>query len=166
MAGTFVHDAIATELLAGTGTDIDLAADATTIQTAGAVQVNAPGMVQFRLTAADPGTGTAATLRVGVQGCETENFSTSDVVDIGWFGLLTEDGIETEAALTGGDAEFVLGPIYVGTKYIRAAAYVDDGTAGDFAGSTLYMEAPSYKLGVHFNDSIGNPSQPTAGLRS
>jgi hypothetical protein len=165
MAGTFTRDALATELLTGTSTDIDLAADATTIQTAGAVQVNSPGFVQFRLTATDPGTGTAATLRVGVQGCETSNFSTSDVVDIGWFGLLTEDGIEAEVTLSGA-ATYILGPIWVDHKYIRAAAYVDDGTAGDFVGSTLYMEAPHFQRGAQWPDSIGNPAQPTAGLRS
>jgi hypothetical protein len=161
MAGSFVHDANATNLLAA----LDLATDTATILTGTALQVNAPGMVQFRWTVTDPGNGTAATWRVGIQGCETSNFTTSDVVDIGWFGLLTEDGIETEISLSG-SAVYQLGPIYVGTKYIRVASLLDDGTAGDFAGSTLYMEAPSYKLGVHFNDSIGNPSQPTAGLRT
>jgi hypothetical protein len=165
MAGTFVHDANGVEFLAGTGTDIDLAGDTATILFSGAVEVNAPGYVQFRWNVTDPGTGTAATWRVGIQGCETENFSTSDVVDIGWFGLVTEDGVETEIALSG-TAEFILGPIWVDAKYLRVASFLDDGTAGDFAGSTLYMEPPFYKRGVHFNDSIGNPSQPTAGLRS
>jgi hypothetical protein len=164
MAGTFTHDALATNLL-GIATAIDLAGDTATILSAGALQVNAPGYVQFRWTVTDPGNGSAATWRVGIQGCETSNFSTSDVVDIGWFGLLTEDGIEAEITLSG-EAVYILGPIYVDTKYIRVSSFLDDGTAGDFVGSTLYMEPPFFKRGVHFNDSIGNPSQPTAGLRS
>jgi hypothetical protein len=160
MAGSFVHDANATNLLAA----LDLATDTATILTGTALQVNAPGMVQFRWTVTDPGNGTAATWRVGIQGCETSNFSTSDVVDIAWFGLLTEDLIE--AHIAAGMTDFVLGPIWVATKYIRVASLLDDGTAGDFAGSTLYMEAPFYELGVHFNDSISNPSQPTAGAKT
>jgi hypothetical protein len=160
MSGSFVHDANAVNLLTG----ITLDGDVATILFGDEVQVNAPGLVQFRWTPTDPGTGSAATWRVGIQGCETADFSTSDVVDIGWFGLVTEDGIE--AHIAAGMTDFVLGPIYVGTKYIRVASFLDDGTAGDFTGSTLYMEAPQYKLGVHFNDSISNPSQPTAGLKS
>jgi hypothetical protein len=160
MAGSFTHDANAYNLLTG----IVLDGDTATILFGTPTQVNAPGYVQFRWTPTDPGTGTAATWRVGIQGCETLNFTTSDVVDIGWFGLVTEDGIEAEVAL--GGASFVLGPIWCGSKFIRVASFLDDGTAGDFVGSTLYMEAPFYKYDVQWADSINNPSQPTAGLRS
>lgn len=161
MAGTFVHDANLTTLTAG----LDLATDTATILFGTAQQVNAPGMVLFRWSVTDPGNGTAATWRIGIQGCETSDFSTSDVVELGWFGLVTEDLVEADITAYG-EAVYELGPIYVGTKYIRAASLLDDGTAGDFVGSTLFMEAPNYKLGVHFNDSTSNASQPSAGVKT
>ncbi len=160
MAGTHVHDAGATNLLTGLTLDTDTA----TILFGTAVQVNAPGYVTFRWSPTDPGTGTAATWRVGIQGCETSDFSTSDVVVIAWFGLTTEDLIEADIA--DGNIPYELGPIYVGSKFIRAASFLDDGTAGDFVGSTLYMEQAFYQTDVHFNDSIGNPSQPSAGPKT
>lgn len=163
MAGTFVKDANATELLVGTGTDPDLASDSTAVQFGGAVQVNAPMYALFVANVVDPNASNDATLDIGIQGCETDDFSTSDVVEIAWFSTLEEAKLVTDGATTTVGVDYELGPICVKTKFIRVAVKVDDGTAGDFTGSTLKFHAPFFQLGVHFNDSIGNASQPSAG---
>lgn len=164
MAGTFVQDANATELLSS----VTLSADALTFpgDTGDAVQVNAPLYVLFTLTVLDPDAANDATLQVGIQGCETSDFTTSDVVEIAWFGELDEASLVTDGATTTAGAVYQLGPICVDTKFIRAAAIVETGTAGDFTGSTLTWDAPYYQRGVHFNDSTSNDSQPSAGHKS
>lgn len=163
MTGTYFYDANNTEFLAGTDTDPDLAADAATAQVTGAVEVGWPGYVRFLLTVVDPDASNDASLRVTMQGCETSDFSTSDVVIIGAFGLLDEASLVTDGATTTVGVQYELGPIYVDARFVRASVEVVDGTDGDFTGSTLYMVPATYDLGNGHMDSTSNPAQPSAG---
>lgn len=118
MPGTVVRDALAVNLLPA-----DLATDATANGTAN--EIGWPGWVQFVLT-----TGTVAGInKIVVQGCETSDFSTADVVTIGTIDVIATDDNVTRAITS-----------FVDSKYVRAVATI--GTGGDMVGSTLYAVLP------------------------
>lgn len=152
MAGTYILDANAPNLLAG----MTLDADGTIAGTA--VQVDAPGSVQARLTIDDPDAANDATIQVTIQGCETENFTTSDVRTLYAFPTIGEAAGNTAVA----EQPFESPAFDCDAKYIRAVAVMLDGTNGDYAGSTLYLVPPYYGKVWARGDSIGNTSQASA----
>jgi hypothetical protein len=121
MPGTVVRDANETDLLSG----VTLTTAAGANQAGTAKEILWPGDVTFVLTSAGK-SGTTPSITVDIQGCETSDFSTADVVTLGTI---------TGADLTNGtDLSFTT---YVDAKYIRAVSTVA-GTSGVYTGTTLY----------------------------
>jgi len=110
----YVADATAPNLLTGA----DLATDGS--DTGTAVEVDWPGLTLFKLD-----TGTVAGInKVVIQGCETEDFSTADVVTLFTFDVVASD-----------DDVVYEGRTDVRAKYIRTSVTI--GTGGDMTASTL-----------------------------
>lgn len=134
MAGTPVRDALETDLLA------DCTLDSAGSTNGTALEVLWPGQVQFlmELGTVDSGTGDEV-LEVIVQGCETSDFSTADVVELGRLNAVDTDD-DGELAFT----------THVDAKYVRAVA-VAGGTTPDFSGTTVKVVQPHYHRarGVH-----------------
>ena len=109
----YVADATAPNLLPA-----DLSTEQTSSGTA--VQVDWPGLTNFKLA-----TGTVAGAnKVVIEGCETSDFSTADVVTLFTFDVAdTDDDVVHE------------GRTDVRAKYIRATVTI--GTGGDMDGSVL-----------------------------
>jgi hypothetical protein len=119
--GTYVTDANETDLLTGA----DLATDGT--DRGDVVQVDWPQEVTFILT-----TGTVTGVNfIHIEGCETSDFSTADVVTFGGFNLVAGDDDDTKEFTT-----------RITSKYVRA--FVTIGTGGDLSASTLYMRQPHW----------------------
>lgn len=136
MAGTYVRDANATDLLSGV--TITTAAGAN--QAGTAMEIGWSGLTQFTLTLAGKA-GTTPVITVKIQGCETSDFSTADVV--------------TLATLTSTDAAngtVLSAQTYVNSKYVRAVSTVT-GTSGAYTGSTCYP--------VPFADRVVRGTTPT-----
>jgi hypothetical protein len=120
--GTYVRDALETDLLSG----VDLATDGS--DTGDAVEVTWPGHVQLLLE-----TGTVSgTNIVIVQGCETSDFATADVVRLGRIDVVATDDDKLLAFETNVDA-----------RYVRAVVTI--GTGGDMTGTTLKVVPPDYQ---------------------
>lgn len=111
MPGTVLRDSLAPDLLE----DVDLE-DEGAAQNGTAWEALWPGHVQFNLDIASV-TGTTPTLTVDIQGCETSDFSTADVVTYGTISA----GDEADGTVLAFDA-------HVDSKYVRAVADVDGTT--------------------------------------
>lgn len=129
--GTYVRDALESDLLSGA----TLNAAGTTNGTA--VEVAWPGHVQFILETGTV-TGTTPTLVIEVKGCETSDFTTADVVTLG-----------TISAGDNDNAIFAF-ETNVDARYVRAEVTVG-GTAPVYTGSTLKVVPPDYlrERGAH-----------------
>lgn len=139
MPGTVVRDANAPNLLAGS----TLNAAGTTNGTAWDAQW--PGDVQFVLTTGTV-TGTdTPTIVVDIQGCETSDFSTADVV--------------TLATLTAAaSSATVEATTFVDSRYVRARVTVS-GTSPVFTGSTIVPALPhDRRVRDTTGAGIGSPS--------
>jgi hypothetical protein len=121
MPGTFVRDATEPDLLSG----VTLTTAAGANQAGTAREIGWSGLTQFVLTSAGK-SGTTPTISVDIQGCETSDFSTADVVTLG-----TITGVD----LTNGTDLGI--QANVNSKYVRAVSTVT-GTTGVYTGSTLY----------------------------
>jgi hypothetical protein len=121
MAGTFATDYAAPNLLTGA----DLATDGDDV--GDVVEAAWWGDVTFVLTL---GTVTGAN-KIVLQGCETEDFTTDDVVTFGTFDT-TDGGDDTAYQLTA----------HVMSKYVRASVTI--GTGGDLSGATLVPHTKHY----------------------
>jgi hypothetical protein len=151
MSGTYLYDAATTNLLAG----MTLDADGTITGTA--VQVNWPGPVRALLTIDDPAAADDATFQVTIQGCETSDFTTSDVRTFVVSPTYTEAAANTAVAQQPFEFDFVCD-----SQYVRAVVVMLDGTNGDYAGSTLVLAPPHYQQGWARGDSIGYVGQSSA----
>lgn len=121
MPGSVVRDALEPDLLDG----VTLTTAAGASQAGTAYEIGWTGPVQFVLTSAGK-SGTTPSITVDIQGCETSDFSTDDVVTLGTI---------TGADLTNGT---VLGVhAHVNSRYVRAVSTVA-GTSGVYTGSTVY----------------------------
>ena len=125
MPGTVVRDSIAVDLLA-----------AHTLTTAGATaaagtafEILWPGEVQFALVI-NAVTGTTPVMWIEIEGCETSDFTTADVVTI------AEMTVGDEAD----DAVFAVNT-FVDSKYVRAVVSVS-GTTAVYTGATLKAVLP------------------------
>lgn len=124
MPGTVVRDTLAPDLLSGK-----------TLTTAGgafngtAWEALWPGEVQFTLYV-PTATGTTPTMTVTIEGCETSDFSTDDVVAYGTFSVVDPADASNFGLTT-----------YVDSKYVRASGIVT-GTSGVMTGSTLTPVLP------------------------
>ena len=128
MPGTTVRDALEVDLLA----DCTLDSAGTTNGTAWEASSWA-GHVQFLVETGtiDSGTGDEV-LEVIFQGCETSDFSTDPVVELGRVNLVDDDD----------DGEFAV-DTFVNSKYVRAVA-IAGGTTPDFSGTTAKVVQPHY----------------------
>ena len=121
MPGTYVRDALETDLLA----DVDLA-DEAAAQNGTAHEIGWSGLTKFVLEIASV-TGTTPTLVIDIQGCETSDFSTDPVV--------------TLATISAGDEpdNTVLAAVCdVNSRYVRAVA--------DVSGTTVVYTATLYPV--------------------
>lgn len=124
MPGTVVRDTLAPDLLSGK-----------TLTTAGgafngtAWEALWPGEVQFTLYV-PTATGTTPTITVTIEGCETSDFSTDNVVAYGTFSVVDPADASNFGLTT-----------YVDSKYVRASGIVT-GTSGVMTGSTLTPVLP------------------------
>ena len=125
MPGTVVRDALEVDLLA----DVDLA-DEGAAQNGTALELGWTGWTQFLLEIASV-TGSTPVLTITVQGCETSDFSTADVVTL----TTITAGDEADGTILAADA-------YVNSKYVRAVADVDGTTVVYTA--TLSAVPPHY----------------------
>jgi hypothetical protein len=151
MAGTYLHDAAAVNLLSGMTLDADGTINGT------AAQVNWPGDVRAFLTIDDPAAADDATFQVSIQGCETSDFTTSDVRTLGSYPTIGEAAGNTAVL----EQPFELA-LHVDSQYVRAVVVMLDGTNGDYAGSTLYLEPQHSHQVWARGDSIGNVDQPSS----
>lgn len=142
MAGTFVKDANAANLLAGS----TLNAAGTTNGTI--VQVNDPCYVSFELATATV-TGTTPTLVVEIEGDQTADFTGTTTRS-----LFTFDGLGDND-----DATFRSQSIFIDAKFIRTRVTLG-GTSPVYTGSTCTMQAPFYK---HEGSLAAAAAQATAG---
>ena len=127
MPGTVVRDALETDLLA------DCTLDSATSSNGTALEILWPGYVQFVCETGTIDSGSSdETMTITIQGCETSDFSTDDVVELGFIDLVDTDD----------DSEFGI-TTYVDAKYVRAAV-VTGGTSPDFSGTTLKVVQPHY----------------------
>lgn len=126
MPGTVVRDALETDLLSG------LTLTGTGTVTGSAVELGWTGQTTF---VAETGTvtGTTPTMVIEVQGCESNDFSSSDVVTLGTISLADDD-----------DAELGFST-YVDARYVRAVA-VKAGTNPVYTGTTVKAVA-----GAHYH---------------
>jgi len=125
MPGTVVRDANAPNLLTGA----TLNSAGTTTGTVWDAQW--PGEVTFFMDTGtiDSGTGDE-TMDVLIQGCETSDFTTADVVRLGQFKIEDNDDDKVFGFTT-----------YVDTRYVRTSVTAG-GTSPDFSGTTLYPVLP------------------------
>lgn len=135
MPGTVVRDALAPDLLA----DVDLA-DEGAAQNGTAYEIGWAGEVQFVLEIATV-TGTTPTMVIDIQGCETSDFTTDDVVTIGTISVADEADASSFATVA-----------YVTSKYVRAVA--------DVSGTTVVYTATLKAVPAHDRQVRG--SFPTA----
>lgn len=112
--GTYATDGDAPDLLTGA----DLATDAT--DTGDVVEAGWWHDVTFVLDTAT----VAGTNSIVIQGCETSDFTTADVVTIFTFTLTVND-----------DDKVFEGTTFVDSKYVRASVTI--GTGGDLTATTL-----------------------------
>jgi hypothetical protein len=120
MPGTVVRDSIAPNLLSG----VTLTTAAGANQAGTAWEALWPGNIQFTLVPTAK-SGTTPQISVDIQGCETSDFSTADVVTLGTIvaadpTLNASFGFET----------------YVDAKYVRAVSTVT-GTTGTFTATIV-----------------------------
>ena len=125
MPGTVVRDSLAPNLLAGV----------TTTTAGGAAngpvwEASWPGEVQYNLTVASA-TGTTPTITLTIQGCETADFTTADVVSLG-------DIVAVDPA----DASVFGLTTHTDARYVRAVSVVT-GTTGVFVGAVLTPVLPN-----------------------
>lgn len=125
MPGTVVRDSIAPNLLSGVTTTTAAGAN----QAGTAWEASWPGEVQFVLVPVAK-SGTTPQISVDIQGCETSDFSTADVVTLGTI-------VAADPTVT---ASFGFST-YVDCKYVRAVSTVT-GTSGAFTGPTLTPVLP------------------------
>ena len=124
MPGTVVRDSLAVDLF-----------DGETLTTAGGAATGTawealwPGEVQFTMYV-PAATGTTPTMTAHIEGCETSDFSTDDVVSYG-----------TIVAVDPADASSYGLTTYVDSKYVRVSFAVT-GTSGVFTGTTLTPVLP------------------------
>ena len=123
MPGTVVRDSLAVDLLA----DITLTTAGADVGTA--LEILWPGEVTFELVIGVV-TGTTPTMQIDIEGCETSDFTTADVVTLGT--ILVGD--EADAAVF---AETT----FVNSKYVRADVTIV-GTSGVYTGATLKAVLP------------------------
>lgn len=127
--GTYMTDALEFDLLTGA----DLATDAT--DTGDVVEVDWVQEVTFVL---DTGTVTGVNSIV-LQGCETSDFTTADVVTFAdWVLTATDDDVVYELTTR------------VTSKFLRASVTI--GTGGDLSGSTLKVR-PVHWLRTRLNSA-------------
>lgn len=124
MPGTVVRDANATNLLAGVTTTTAAGAG----QAGTAMEALWPGDVQFTLVPSAK-SGTTPQISVDIQGCETSDFSTADVVTLGTI-VAADPTVGAAFGFT----------TYVDSKYVRAVSTVT-GTTGSIT-ATLYPVLP------------------------
>lgn len=127
MPGTVVRDALETDLLA----DCTLDSAGSTNGTAYEVGWVGEAQVVVETGTIDSGSGDE-TLEIVVQGCETSDFTTDDVVDLGRVSLVDTDD----------DSEFGI-HVYIDSKYVRVVATAG-GTTPDFSGTTAKLVQPHY----------------------
>jgi len=120
MSGVVIRDANEVDLLAG------LALNSTGTKTGTAHEVAWPGP-HLVIVEALAITGTSPTCDITIQGCETADFSTADVVEIGTINLVGTDDNGEFAIVANGDYQ-----------YIRAVAVVG-GTSPVFTGTTAKL---------------------------
>lgn len=135
MPGSVVRDALEVDLLAAVDLEDEGAA-----QNGTAREIGWTGWTQFVLEIASV-TGSTPTLVVDIQGCETSDFSTADVVTLGTITAGDEaDG--TDLAIS----------CYVDSKYVRAVA--------DVGGTTVVYTATLTAVPAH--DRRVRSASPTA----
>lgn len=137
MPGTVVRDALEPDLL--DGVTITTAAGAN--QAGTAREIGWSGHTQFEVTLAGKA-GTTPIITVRIEGCETSDFSTADVVSLGQV-------TSTDAA----NGTVLAIQAFVNSKYVRAVSTVT-GTSGAYTGSTAYA--------VPFADRVVRGTSPTA----
>lgn len=142
MAGTFVADAGAFDLLAGA----TLNAAGTTNGTIR--QVNDPCYVKFVLTTGTV-TGTTPTLVVEIEGDQVADFSGTSTRSMFTFDTIGDND----------NATFSSPPIFIDSLYIRARVTVA-GTTPVFTGTTVKMQAPFYQ---HEGSLAAAAARQTAG---
>lgn len=125
MPGTVVRDANETDLLNG------LALNSTGTKTGTALEVLWPGRVQFVVETGTI-TGTTPTMDVTLQGCETSDFTTDPVVELGTVNLVGTDD----------DSKFAV-ETHVDARYVRAVAVIG-GTSPVFTGTTVKVVPNHY----------------------
>ena len=128
--GTYMTDYEEVDFLTGA----DLATDGTDT---GDVVSNIPWArdVTFVLT-----TGTVAGANtVTIEGCETSDFSTADVVTYGTFNLVAGDDDDTKEMTT-----------YINSRYLRAKVVI--GTSGDLSATTLFAR-PKHWMRTRLNST-------------
>lgn len=124
MPGTVVRDALETDLLDG------LTLTGTGTVTGTAFEALWPEEVTF-LAETGTVTGTSPTMEIVIQGCESEDFSSSDVVELGRIQLGDDD--DAERGFT----------TRVDAKYVRAVA-TKGGTSPVYTGTTVTVVQPHY----------------------
>lgn len=127
MPGTVVRDALETNLLAANTLDSAASSNGT------ALEIGWTGFTQFVVETGtiDSGTGDEV-LSIEIQGCESSDFSTTDVVSYGTMNLVDTDD------------DSVFGMVaFVNQKYVRAVT-VAGGTTPDFSGTTCKAVQPHY----------------------
>lgn len=125
MPGTVVRDALEVDLLA----DVDLE-DEGAAQNGTAHELGWTGHTQFVLEITSV-TGSTPTLDITIQGCETSDFSTADVV------TLTSINAGDEA-----DGTVLAADCFVNSRYVRAVA--------DVGGTTVVYTATLKAVGPHY----------------
>lgn len=125
MPGTVVRDALETDLLDG------LTLTGTGTVTGTAYEALWPAEVTF-VCETGTVTGTTPTMVIEIQGCETSDFTTDDVVTLGTISLGDND-----------DATYGF-TTRVDAKYVRAVA-VKGGTSPVYTGTTVKIVQPHYK---------------------
>jgi hypothetical protein len=124
MPGTVVRDALETDLLSG------LTLTGTGTVTGTASEVLWPCEVTF-LAETGTVTGTTPTMEIIIQGCETSDFSTAAVVELGTIHLADDDDASISFTTK------------VDAKYVRAVA-TKAGTSPVYTGTTVKIVQPHY----------------------
>ena len=137
MPGSLVRDAIAVDLLAAVDLEDEGAA-----QNGTAMPILWPKEVQFLLDITSV-TGTSPTLVIDIEGCESSDFSTTDVVTLG-----------TITAGDEADGTQLAVQTYVNSKYVRAVA--------DVGGTTVVYTATLKAVPYHDRETRSvNPTAQT-----
>lgn len=140
MPGTYAHDSNASNLLTGATLNAAGSSNGT------AVEVVKPGRVRAHLKLSTvSSTGNSATIQVELEGCESSDFSTTDVFSLSSTRVIAG----TDALLSNLNWYEDLRCDY---EYIRAVVTIG-GTAPVFTGATLTLEQPDFRRSVsHEND--------------